>query len=266
VDSVIGEHAANRLALPIRKSRRERASKCGKLVRCVRFMFMRRRAGRVLTPVARFFARHVYLDAAGAVPDDRAVSSSDEEYIRALRAASEAEQRPALVELRAILRAALGRSFGRQLGDSDLDDLAQESMLRIHTRLDSFEHNCRFTTWAITVAVHCALSELRRRRHLHVGLEDAIAEGSAALALEPEPLDAPAELRLERLRRGIEEALTERQREATLAKLGGLPLMEIARRLGTSQGAVYKLLHDARRRLKSHLEAVDLARSASGSP
>ncbi len=194
------------------------------------------------------------------------MSCSDEEYVRALRATSEAEQRPALAELRGILRAALGRSFGRRLGDDDLDDLAQESMLQIHAQLDSFEQRSRFTTWAIAIAVHRALSELRRRRHLHIELDDAIAHGSAALALDPEPLDAPAELRLEQLRRGINEALTERQREATLAKLGGLPLTEIARRLGTSQGAVYKLLHDARRRLKTHLEAVEHASTAGELP
>jgi len=56
------------------------------------------------------------------------------------------------------------------------------------------------------------------------------------------------------LRKAIDTALTERQRDATLALLGGLPLAEMAHRLGTTQGAVYKLLHDARRRLKQYLE------------
>jgi DNA-directed RNA polymerase specialized sigma24 family protein len=47
-----------------------------------------------------------------------------------------------------------------------------------------------------------------------------------------------------------------------LAKLGGVPLMEIARRLHTSQGAIYKLLHDARRRLKDYLEATQRSSDA----
>lgn len=157
--------------------------------------------------------------------------------------------------LRAFLRAALARSFARQLGDGDLDDLTQESLLRIHTKLDGFEHQSRFTTWATAIAVNCALSELRRRRHRHVSLEDAAAQADAALVQEAELMGDGTEVELARLRRGIAEALTDRQREATLARLGDLPLMEIARRLGTTQGAVYKLLHDARQRLKIYLEA-----------
>jgi RNA polymerase sigma-70 factor (ECF subfamily) len=58
------------------------------------------------------------------------------------------------------------------------------------------------------------------------------------------------------LRRGIAVALTDKQREAIQAALGGLPLMELARRWDVSQGAVYKLLHDARRRLKGYMETM----------
>ena len=176
-----------------------------------------------------------------------------------LSSTSEVERRAALSELRALLRGALAKSFGRQLSDGDLDDLTQESLLRIHSRLDSFESKSRFTTWACAIAVNCALSELRRRRHGHVSLEEAVAQASSALVQEAEHLSAQRELDLARLSQGISDALTERQREATLAKLGGLPLMEIARRLGTTQGAVYKLLHDARLRLKRYLEAAEAA-------
>jgi RNA polymerase sigma-70 factor, ECF subfamily len=59
------------------------------------------------------------------------------------------------------------------------------------------------------------------------------------------------------LRRAIAEALTDRQREALLAKLAGVPLMEVARRLSTTQGAIYKLLHDARRRIKQYIQAAE---------
>jgi RNA polymerase sigma-70 factor (ECF subfamily) len=54
------------------------------------------------------------------------------------------------------------------------------------------------------------------------------------------------------------EELTERQRRAMQAMMRGLPLEEIARRMGTERNALYKLLHDARLKLKSRLEREGL--------
>jgi RNA polymerase sigma-70 factor (ECF subfamily) len=88
-----------------------------------------------------------------------------------------------------------------------------------------------------------------------VSLEDAIEQGAAAL-VQSERIQHEPE-REAALRAAIQDALTPRQRDAILAVLCGLPLAEIASRSGTSQGAVYKLLHDARRRLKHHLETQD---------
>ena len=57
----------------------------------------------------------------------------------------------------------------------------------------------------------------------------------------------------------IDEELTDRQREAVVAViLEGMPIAEVARRMGTNQNALYKLLHDARRKLKLRMEAVGL--------
>lgn len=167
----------------------------------------------------------------------------------------------ALADLRDFLRRTLGRAFSSELGPGDLDDLTQESLLKIHERLPSFEQRSRFTTWAAAIAVNCAYSELRRRRHQHVSLEDAVKQGAAALVEDAVTHHEPD--REAALRAAIDTALTARQREAILAILGGLPLAELARRTSTSQGAVYKLLHDARRRLKQHLEALDEATPVS---
>jgi RNA polymerase sigma-70 factor, ECF subfamily len=161
-----------------------------------------------------------------------------------------------LADLGDFLRRTLGRAFGNQLADGDLDDLTQESLLlRIHERLAGFAQRSRFTTWATAIAVNCAYSELRRRRHQHVSLEDAIEQGAVSLVQEGQTQHEPD--REASLRTAIDDALTPRQREAILALLGGLPLAEIAHRFTTSQGAVYRLLHDARRRLKRRLEAPD---------
>jgi RNA polymerase sigma-70 factor (ECF subfamily) len=66
------------------------------------------------------------------------------------------------------------------------------------------------------------------------------------------------------LRRGIAEVLTDKQREAVHAVLGGLPTTELARRWDVTQGAVYKLLHDARRRLKVYMEMANGAGAPQG--
>jgi RNA polymerase sigma-70 factor, ECF subfamily len=176
-------------------------------------------------------------------------------WIDDLKPGAGAAYSSALADLRDFLRRTLGRAFGSELGDGDLDDLTQESLLRIHERLAGFEQRSRFTTWAAAIAVNCAYSELRRRRHQHVSLDDAIEQGAESLVQEGATHhDSDREANL---RAAIDHALTPRQREAILALLGGLPLAEIARRSSASQGAVYKLLHDARQRLKRHLEAHD---------
>jgi RNA polymerase sigma-70 factor (ECF subfamily) len=65
---------------------------------------------------------------------------------------------------------------------------------------------------------------------------------------------------LQTMQRVIAEELTEKQRQAlTAIKIQGMPLEEVARRMGTNRNALYKLLHDARQRLKSQLIAEGLS-------
>jgi RNA polymerase sigma-70 factor, ECF subfamily len=176
-------------------------------------------------------------------------------WVDDLRPGSGAAYASALADLRDLLRRTLSRAFDSELSAGDLDDLIQESLLKVHEQLASFEERSRFTTWATAIAVNLAYSELRRRRHRHVTLDDAIKQGAESL-VQYEPTHGEPE-REAALRTAIDTALTARQREAMLALLGGLPLAEIARRFETSQGALYKLLHDARRRLKRHLEMLE---------
>ena len=183
--------------------------------------------------------------------DTAQVERSEEAWIEGLRAGGGATYARDVADLRDYLRRTLAKGFNQKLTAQDLDDLTQESLLRIHQKLDTFQGQCRFATWAATIAVNCTLSELRRRRHQHVSLDEAAEQADWSAGDEHTP-----EAQIEALRRGIKEALTERQREAIEAALGGLPLMELARRQGVSQGAIYKLLHDARRRLKGYLEAL----------
>jgi RNA polymerase sigma-70 factor (ECF subfamily) len=161
------------------------------------------------------------------------------------------------------LRAALG---GRADGvDANIGDFAQEALIKIMGNLDSFRGESRFTTWANKIAMNVALTELKRRRWRDVSLQDlldrrtATGRGLSDPQLTPEQL-AYQDMVLTNLRRMIDEELTDRQREVVVAViLEGMPIAEVARRMGTNQNALYKLLHDARKKLKQRMEAAGLS-------
>ena len=148
-----------------------------------------------------------------------------------------------------------------QLGGAELDDLAQEAAadaaLSVLRRLDDFRGESRFSTWAYKFALLEASVKVRRR-----------AWRDRELALEPETWsqfehpaggpDAHAErlALLAAVRDGIDTALTPRQRRVLVAlALNGVPIDVLAEELGTNRNALYKTLHDARRRLRDRLEA-----------
>ena len=173
----------------------------------------------------------------------------------------------ALADLRELLVRGLRAALGSRAGDVDanVEDFAQEALIKIMANLASFRGESRFTTWANKIAMSVALTELKRRRWRDVSLQDLFARRGAAdrgLAdshLSPEQL-AYQNIVLTNLRRMIDEELTDRQREAVVAViLEGMPIAEVARRMGTNQNALYKLLHDARKKLKLRMEAAGLS-------
>src|ERR671916_1784092 len=161
------------------------------------------------------------------------------------------------------LKAGLG-SYGGGVGAS-AGDFAQDALIRITGNLDSFRGESRFTTWAQKIAMNVALTELRRRRWRDVSLQDLFARREGADRGPADPHLTSEQLALQNtvlgeLRRIIDEELTDRQREAVVAgKLEGMPLSEGARRMGTNQNALYKLLHDARKKLKRQMEDAGLS-------
>ena len=176
-----------------------------------------------------------------------------QEWLAALREATDG-QTAVLADMADFVRRSLAKSFGRQLGDADLEDLTQDVLVQVHRKHGDFRGDSRFSTWVAAIAVRTALSELRRRKHKNLSLEEAVQAGGEQLA---QAASAPGDIQQRQQRQllhdAIQEALTDRQREALLAELGGLPMEEVARRLGSKRGAVYKLLHDARKRLRAHL-------------
>ena len=194
------------------------------------------------------------------------VERTNEEWLAALQGP---EQEEALADLRAVLVRGLRYALANR---SDVDeqireDFAQEALLKILNGLDTFRGESRFTTWAQKIAVNVAFTELRRRRWQDTSLE-AITEGTS-LDFVPDMLidrsagpdqQAVQSAFLETLRRLITTELTDRQRQALIAtRIQGMPLEEVARRMGTNRNALYKLLHDARQRLKRKMEEEGLS-------
>ncbi len=174
-----------------------------------------------------------------------------------------ADQQEALSDLRdALIRGLRGALWnGSPIDDAFLEDTVQVSIIRILEQLKQFEGRSRFLTWATSIAIRVAISELRRRRWKDVSLEEVIADAKLA----PESIiDDSSEPSIQRERRAliemmhglIQNDLTEKQRVALLAELKEMPQDEIARHIGSNRNAVYKLTHDARKRLKQGFEAV----------
>ncbi|MFZ0496232.1 MAG: sigma-70 family RNA polymerase sigma factor [Methylocella sp.] len=139
------------------------------------------------------------------------------------------------------------------------EDCAQEAILIIQAKLDGFRGESQFMTWAFSIAVRVVLGELRRRRWRQATIERA----QLGQALPAWPIEDPGpERRLQKreawalLTRLIETALTPRQRTALVAHaFQGMPLDLVAEWLGTNRNSLYKLIHDARKRLKQALLA-----------
>jgi RNA polymerase sigma-70 factor, ECF subfamily len=171
----------------------------------------------------------------------------------------------ALADLRILLvrglRAALhGRT--RRVEPS-IEDFVQEALIKILDNLDSFRGESRFTVWTQKICVRTAFAEMRRSRWRDVSLDEMIDRQGESISTPSNPLTDPEQaatkgMILAEFRRFIDEELTDRQRTALLAALGGVPLEAIADRMDTNRNALYKLLHDARKRLKRRMEAENL--------
>lgn len=169
----------------------------------------------------------------------------------------------ALSELRIILVRNLHRALSSyaRADDSFLEDAVQDSLVRILDRLDQFAGRSQFVTWATTIAIRTATSELRRLRWRDVSL-DEVVDGAPPLSrfatddgLGPE-VQTERNTILEKMQEVIDSQLSEKQRTALMAEMKGMPQEEIARHMSSNRNAVYKLTHDARKKLKQGLEAA----------
>jgi RNA polymerase sigma-70 factor (ECF subfamily) len=176
-------------------------------------------------------------------------------------------QAAALADLRAILLAGLQRGLTKWLDaySPELENLAQdatqEGLVRILDRLDSFEGRSRFTTWAYKVAIHVALSKLRRKEWGNVSLDEMLdpnpEKGQGISVISPQvgpEMSFEQKETLERMAQILEEELTDRQMALMQAVvLQEIPMEAIAQKMGVKRNALYKMMHDARKKLKKRL-------------
>ncbi len=179
------------------------------------------------------------------------MARADEAWTTELSSGDPPIRDAAAADLRDFLARTLQRGFGQQIDAAQIDDLAQESMVRVTAKLDNFAGRSKFTTWAAAIAVNLALGKLRKRKYQEVSLEAAVESAESDLAPDT---SSQQNSRDRILAQAIDEALSDRQRTALLAELGGLPMVEVARRMDTTRGALYKLLHDARKKLRAYFE------------
>jgi RNA polymerase sigma-70 factor, ECF subfamily len=148
------------------------------------------------------------------------------------------------------------------LRGNELDDIAMEAaddaLMSVLARVDDFRGASRFTTWVYKFALYEAAAKLRRRswQGREVPLEPETWNRFESDSSRPEDVAERREL-LQALKEGVETALTPHQREVFVAlALNGVPIDVLAERMETTRGALYKTLHDARRKLRERLEVI----------
>jgi RNA polymerase sigma-70 factor, ECF subfamily len=199
---------------------------------------------------------------------------TNEEWLHDLKANGELQE-TAIVDLRDLLLRATLYFFNRNLGDfrgmnrdeilQRAEDGAQEALIAVLNHLSDFRGDSKFTTWAYKFAINIALMTSRRERWKNISLDQfsQAEEGSppAWMMRDGSMGSAPDQSALqsevgEILREVIEHELTDKQRQILIMMVfQEVPMDEVVRRFGTNRNAIYKMLHDARRKLKSSLQA-----------
>lgn len=167
----------------------------------------------------------------------------------------------ALRDLTSILRRNLSRAFRNRTGvdEAVVEDFVQETLVKVTCNLNSFRGDSRFTTWATAIAVRTAMTTLRRAHWKNVSLDEMVLDRlEPSESMPPQEQDSQRQEIVHLLYKSIADELTPRQREAVLGSLAGVPQAILMERLGLNRNALYKLEHDARKKLRAGLERHDI--------
>lgn len=196
---------------------------------------------------------------------------SNAEWLSQLVADGTPEQAEAIEDLRQYLLRAVLYFFSQSPGDlrslarAELEqvaqDLAQDALLTILKNLAEFRGESKFTTWAYRFAINMSLVEARRQRWKNFSL-DNLLENSGTAELQFQDTESPDPVRSaqqqevwETVRDVIQNDLTERQRKIlTAVVFDDVPVDVVTKQFKMNRNAVYKMVHDARTKLKRRLE------------
>ena len=150
------------------------------------------------------------------------------------------------------------------LRGGDFDDLANQAaddaLFAVLGKIETYRGDSRFTTWAYKFALLEAAVRVRRRAWQ--GKEIPIeAEHWSVMAEKGDSPAAAAEEHelLEAISDGLKTQLSSHQRDVLIAvAMNDVPIDVLAERLNTTRGALYKTIHDARKKLRSHLADAGL--------
>jgi RNA polymerase sigma-70 factor (ECF subfamily) len=204
------------------------------------------------------------------VSTSRPAAGAPTDWVATLRVPG-AEREAALLRLHELLvkaaRHQVWRMRGQLAGAADVDDIANsaadDALVAILGKLDTFAGRSRFTTWAYKFAIMNAAVEVRRQswrtRDVPLDDPDLVVERAATPDAYAEATDLGAALA-----KAVSAALTPHQRRIVVALLiDEVPVDVLSERLGTSRNAVYKTLYDARVVLRAHLRAAGYLPPAS---
>jgi RNA polymerase sigma-70 factor (ECF subfamily) len=200
-------------------------------------------------------SRHEHPQASASLVDPAAAAKLDDDSRRWLeRLRPGAEQREQAVrDLHALLLKAARFEVARrrsQLVDGsarEQNDLAQQSaddaLMAVLAKLDRFRGDSRFTTWAYKFALLEAGVAVRK----HAWRAREVQLAPDAWQALGDRMSTPGD---------DAEMHEPRQREVLLAvTVGDVPIDVLAERLGATRGALYKTIHDARRKLRTALSS-----------
>lgn len=169
----------------------------------------------------------------------------------------------ALEELRVILLHGLQGALKSKIPQTHhyiIEDFVQEGLIKIVGNLSTFRGESRFLTWCQKICLRIAFAELRRKHWQNSSLTELLNNNRSGVQI-PDTTATPDDFTAQQvlitmLHSVILEDLTERQREALLQVMAyGVPIDDVAQSMGTNRNALYKLLYDARQKVRSAILA-----------